>query len=254
MKIPYFITVCTLSFAVSLAYGQSYIEDDSPIYSHTVYRLDGSILKGEITEWNTEYIRLKLLSGIEITLPSEEVRKVISRNVPKPTVRTRGTVEKLYQFKDEGIYHVTTTAFSAGPYAGLGVTHTVGYRFSRLFGMGVGTGAESFDIGSGNQIVPLFAEARGFFMAQNISPYYAVRAGYGFSLKNTENNITKTRGGMTFGAELGYRFGATRAVNFFTGVGVHFQKATYWYEWPWEGRFTDEVKYRRTELKFGVIF
>lgn len=246
----------TLLFCLTVSglYSQTPVENDTmPVFTHTVYQMDGSVLKGAITEWHDDYITLRLMSGVEIKISTGHIRKIVAQT-QSPAKKYRGIRERSYGFKEEGIYHVTTTAFSAGPAAGIGLTHAVGYRFSRLLGVGAGIGAESFEIGEGNQIVPLFVEARGFFMKQNISPYYALRAGYGFALKSSETNITEAQGGRMFGAELGYRFGGVRAVNFFAGVGVHFQKATYVYEWPWEGTFRDELDYRRTELKIGVIF
>lgn len=228
--------------------------EDIPMHTHNVYRSDGSILKGEITEWTADYLMLRLLSGLEIKIEAGEVHKVVSRNIRRAAYMRSGHVRREYLFKDEGLYHVTTGAFSTGPYAALGLTHAVGYRWSRLLSAGGGVGVESYDLGSGNQIVPVFAEMRGFFMNQNISPYYALRAGYGFALRNSESNVSSTRGGRMLGFELGYRFGGTRAMNFFTGVGMHFQNATYVYEWPWEERFTDKVRHRRTELRIGVIF
>ncbi len=254
MKAFKYTLLFSLFCSASIVNGQISVEETLPLYTHTIYRIDGSVLKGEITEWNVEFISMRMLSGLEIKIDAELVRKVVSRNVPKSVNGRRGGIERTYSFKEEGIYHVTTAAMSAGPAAGVGITHAVGYRFSRLLGLGAGIGAEAYEVGSGNQIVPLFLEARGFFMKQKISPYYALRAGYGFSLTNSETNITETKGGRMFGAELGYRFGGARFVNFFAGVGVHFQKATYKYEWPWEEAFTDVVDHRRTELKIGVIF
>lgn len=224
-------------------------------YTHKVFHVDGSVLKCSVLEWTQEYVRLRLSDGQEITIDSDEVLKIVALDKPIEAVTPeKQKVSRPYSFREKGIYHVTTTAFSAGPNAGAGINHAVGYRFSRLLGIGGGLGVESYDLGSGSQIIPFFAEARGFFSAQGISPYYAVRTGYGVALKNEAGNIVNAKGGMLFSGELGYRFGGARAVNFFFGMGVHFQKATYQYEWPWEVSVTDEVKHRRTELKFGIIF
>ena len=252
MKKLFVILALFLPVFAAVTYSQS-AEETAPVYTHTVYRHDGSVLKGEITEWNTQYMKLKLLSGLEIVLTADEVQKVVSKNVPR-TKTARTSVAREYKFKDEGLYHVTSTSFSAGPFWGVGITHAVGYRFSRPLSVGAGIGAETFDIGSGKQMIPVFAEVRGFLMKQNISPYYAVRAGYGFAFMNEEENVTSAKGGRMLSAELGYRFTGDRAFNVFAGVGVHFQKATYTYQWPWSERITDEISHQRTELKVGVIF
>jgi hypothetical protein len=255
MKTSYLFSLTFILFAfcsISIQ-GQSAVDSTTTLYTHTVYQSDGSILTGEITAWTSDYIRLRLRSGLEIELKTADVKKVISDDLPHKS-RKAPRLDRSYEFKENGVYHVSTGVFSAGPGAGLGITHAVGYRFSRLLGIGAGTGIETYEVGSGNQFIPLFAEARGFFLAENISPYYALRAGYGFGLKNPDTNVTKSSGGAAFSAELGYRFGGSKGVNFFTGVGVHFQKAEYNYQWPWEERVKDAVRHRRTEIKFGVIF
>jgi hypothetical protein len=224
---------------------------------YVVYMTNGSVLRGEVEEWNADYILL-YLSGSEtsLRLATADVVRIISRS-GSGTMRRSGfkkPLEKTYEFPSEGIYHVTTMALSAGPSAGLGVTHVVGHRFSTIFGLGAGTGVETFAIGSGRQFVPVFGEARGYMLKQRISPYYAVRAGYGFALRDRNAIFEKVRGGASLGAELGYRFGGTRPINFFAGAGFHLQKSTNWLAWPWQETIVDRIWYRRTELRFGLTF
>lgn len=226
--------------------------DSEVVHTHTLYRVDGSVLKGELQEWTTDYVSIKLFSGVTIRVETDAVRKVISRSNGNSTQGSG--FERPYRFKAQGVYNVTTVGISAGPYFAAGATHAIGHRFSRLFSVGGGAGIESFDMGSGNEIVPVFAEVRGFLLERNFSPYYAVRLGHGFALRNTETNVEAAKGGTMMHAELGYRFGATRQVNFLLGLGIHLQKAEYTYTLPWESAFTDRITYRRTELRFGVIF
>jgi hypothetical protein len=219
-----------------------------PVHLHTIYATDGSVWKGEIINWDPEFTTLRLLSGVEVEFGTSEIRRVVS-------ISKNGSKEKKESaFKDRGLYNVSTMGVSAGPRFGLTATHAIGYRFSHVISLGGGIGIESFDLGSGNEIVPVFAEARGFLLKKNISPYYAVRVGHGFAPLNSEANVTEARGGAMIHTELGYRFGGRRAANFFAGVAMHWQNAQYLNEWPWESIFYDRVTYRRTELRFGVIF
>ena len=249
------LTYIVLGLISAVAHSQiSSPESNQPVHYHTVYTTNGSVLKGEITEWNVDFITLRLLSDVEITIDAGKIRKIISRETPVRTVIVHAEREKKYQFREEGMYHVAGFAFSAGPAPGIGMSHVVGYRFSRLLGAGIGTGVESFDVGSGNAVVPVFAEVRGFFLPMRMSPYFMVKAGYGIALKNDETNITKATGGKMLGIGLGYRFGASETFNFFAGAGFHFQDVSYDWQWSWGERVTDNIHYRRTELKLGVMF
>lgn len=245
------LLICICCAGCLTAFGQS---GEAPVYAHTLYRSNGSVLKGEITEWTPDYVTFRLLTGVTLRIDNEDIRKIVSRNIPKQVHGESGNLRPEYRLAEKGMYHVTTIAASGGPYGTLGATHAVGYRFSRVFGIAGGAGIESFDVGSGNGIVPVFAEARGYLMKRNISPYYAVRGGYGFATTSGETGVSETRGGALCSVELGYRFSASRSVNFFAGVGMHLQRAEYRYEFPWEWSTHDRITYRRTELRFGVMF
>lgn len=250
-----YILVSVLSVMSVFCMAQETTEPGTLQYTHKVFHVDGTVLKCVVLEWTQEAVKLRLSDGQEIMIDAEEVVKIVALDKPlQKVVQEKQRIVRPYEFKEAGMYHVTSIAFSAGPYAGAGINHAVGYRFSRLLGIGGGLGVESYDLGSGTQIIPIFAEARGFFSANAISPYYAVRTGYGVALKNAEGNIVGAKGGMLYSGELGYRFGGSRHVNFFAGMGVHFQKATYEYERPWEVSITDVIQHRRTEFKCGIIF
>jgi hypothetical protein len=224
------------------------------LHTHTVYRMDGSVLKGEIVEWTNDSITFRLLNGVTVHLDQENVRKVVSRKMSRPDRKVRGGDGGMYPLKEEGMYNVTTIGMSGRRGAGIGLTHAVGHQFSRLFGVGGGIGIETFDIELGMEMVPVFVEVRGYLTERSVSPYYAVRTGYGFAIKPDDQWVQDADGGMLFQAELGYRFSASRAVNFFAGIGIHLQRAEYRYLFPWEFETHDRLTFRRTELKIGVMF
>lgn len=248
------ICMCCCLVAVNSVSAQE--NPGKQVYAQTIHTTDGSVLRGEIIQWNAEEVTMRLTSGIEITLPLNTVGKIVSRRT-SARASNKGEVKirnRESQFNEPGLYSALSMGFSAGPKAGFGMTHAVGHRFSRLLGAGGGIGVDIFDFNADRRFVTVFAEARGFLLDRNISPYYLVRAGYGFAMKGTTFGETERNGGAMWNAEIGYRFGGWRQVNFFMGLGFRYQYASYLYEFPWSERIEDHVTFRRTEMKFGVIF
>ena len=211
----------------------------------------GSVWKGTILSWETDgVVILETLNGTQIKIPEPTIRKV-RQKVYSETYGARP-----YTFKETGLYHTVGVGLSKGEWApGISATYAIGYRFNRWIGVGIGSGYENFEVDEGMKVIPVFAEARGFLTRTKVAPYYSVRAGYGFALKTVEWNISRAEGGFLFNPEVGVRFGGGAPVSFYTGMGIHLQRATYEYTWPFsEGSMTDTYLFKRWELKFGVVF
>ena len=211
----------------------------------------GSVWKGTITEITDDgYYLVQTLSGLELRLHESSILTV--RQMWTNGLRPK----KEYKFAESGIYHAIGFGMNASSFApGLGLTYAIGYRFKPVIGVGIGTGLQGYDIGWGKNVIPVFAEARGYFLRKKTSPYYAVRGGYGFGLRNQLNGITEASGGVMFNPEVGVRFGGGSEVSYFMGVGVLLQKASFTQNWEWEqGTNTENYTFRRLELKFGIVF
>ncbi len=212
---------------------------------------EGSVWKGTVTEiTNDGYYLMETVSGLNLRLHESEVK-----NVRQHWVGLR-KYDKPYSFKEEGFYQTIELSLLANDNAGgLSATYSAGHRFSRWIGIGGGTGITGFDMGRGKNVIPLFVEARGFFLSEKVSPYYALRVGYGFALKNDVNNIDEAKGGYLFNPQLGVRFGGGSAVSYYMGIGLHLQEATYSSMWPFsEGVSVDKYLFKRYEFKFGITF
>ncbi len=237
-------------------------QSDEPKIVDIVWLKDGSKLRGTILKWDLERgMEFKLLTGAEIVIPRKEIHRVMqdipladgNESVKYSYIRP----PKIYAFKEKGWYHNTSlflhTSWSG---AGAGFHHVMGYRFSRLFSIGLGTGLETYDFFENRDIIPVYAEARGFLLAKRITPYYALKTGYGFALKNENFRIIEARGGFHFSPEAGVRFGAG-AVSYYLGLEYKLQNATFVSDgWDWSGgtRITDKISYRRFELRTGLLF
>jgi hypothetical protein len=247
-----------LFFAYPLA-GQE-IDPIKPIVD-IVWLKDGSRLSGTILKWDiARGMEFKLLTGAEVMIPKEEIQKVYqdvafgSQPVTDPEYyHSRGP--RPYAFREEGVYQTFSGFLSFSDPGGAGLHYSIGHRFSRMLGVGIGAGFESNDFFYTRNIVPVYAEARGYFLPQRITPYYALKIGYGFALDSPINGTLDAKGGIHFCPEFGVRFGG-RTVNYYLGFEYKIQNATFtntdW--WGGGGEFTDVVSYRRFEFRTGLVF
>lgn len=224
-----------------------------------VWLKDGSKLSGTILKWElARGMELKLITGAIVNIPKEEIVKVYqdlpfsSQPSQSPDFYPRGP--RPYAFREQGIYQTFSGFINFSDPGGAGVHYSIGHRFSRMLGVGIGAGFESNDFFYTRNIVPVYAEARGFLLAQRISPYYAVKLGYGFALEDPINGTLDAKGGIHFCPEFGVRFGG-RTVNYYLGLEYKIQNATFrTNDWWNGGEFTDKVSYRRLELRTGLVF
>ena len=210
---------------------------------------NGHVLSGEIIDYRPgDIVVFQLKGGNQLEIPINRIAKIwqdaIGIRAKRPNL-----------FKEKGLYFVLNGSTSLNNQFGYSLTHTIGYRFNRLVGVGIGGGIENYEDGEGKRVVPIYAEARGFLFDKKITPYYSIRAGYGIGLTNDEFGIREAGGGVHLNPEIGYRLGGHDAVNLFIGIGLKVQDAEFTYRNPWDGsRTTENISYRRYMLTFGLVF
>lgn len=240
--------------------GFSQIEINNRSIVDIVWLKDGSKLTGTIIKWDLENgMDFQLLTGAMVVIPKADIDKVMqdtqysdaSRRTREPYVRE----PKEYAFKEEGWYHNTSGFLNVSFMGGAGIHHAMGYRLNRMLGIGLGTGIETHDFTRVRNIIPVYAEVRGFFLPKKISPYYAVKFGYGFGLNDAQSGTTNAKGGLHFSPEIGVRFGG-QDVSYYLGIEYKIQNATFTTTdiWFGGGTFTESISYRRAELRTGLLF
>lgn len=227
-----------------------------------VWLKDGSRLTGIIMKWDLERgMDFRLLTGAEIMIPKKDIHKVIqdvqlTNELSLLNQRISSTrMPRPYAFKEVGWYQNSSGFLNISIYGGAGISHAMGYRFNRLIGVGLGLGIETNDFTTTRNIIPVYAEARGFFSPKRISPYYALKIGYGIALADKSRGTTIAKGGLHFSPELGIRFGAGD-VSYFLGLEYKIQNATFTTDgFDFGGvKFTDKISYRRLEIRTGLLF
>ncbi len=164
--------------------------------------------------------------------------------------------------KNSGFYNQSTIALLFGegqdgfqPKPSL--TMVNGWQWQQRFFTGLGLGYEHFDRG----VLPLFAEAKYFFMTESFSPFLSFRMGYAFPVEKQQQtdyngNITDTYGGILLNPEAGIRVALGGGNYFIAGLGYNYQQLSHheaYYMW---GSYDKVVftNYNRISFRIGFIF
>ena len=207
-------------------------------------------------------VQLQLKNGEIVTFPQRIVKKVVMEEVKPEKMKA----EKVYSFKERGIYNVTYFNLSFGKtsqqwgnnssHIGVALENITGFQFNRLVGAGLGIGFDNYyATGNDANVLSLFSEVRGYLSRQNMSPYYSFSSGVGFPMVNTKDNLNLSghRGGLMVHPAIGLRFGASSHINFFADIGAKYQRIHYNQINTWsENRY--RITYLRWVLRGGIVF
>ncbi len=255
------IKYASIIFSILFSFPAAAQQDssDSKIFD-IVWLKDGSKLTGTIIKWDLgRGMEFQISTGAIILIPKSDIRRVM-QDTPYITGGRRDREvyvrePKPYAFREEGWYHTTSGFINVSNMGGVGIHHAMGYRINRMLGVGLGSGIETHDFNRVRNIIPVYAEARGFFFPKKITPYYAIKLGYGFALRNEISGTTDASGGIHFSPELGVRFGSGD-VSYYLGLEYKIQNATFTSndQWFGGGIVTESISYRRLELRTGLLF
>lgn len=204
--------------------------------------------------------KAKDIQRIIIALPEKEPK----HDVEYKEIALKERCDKPYAFRERGIYGITYASIINGighngdVQLGLSLQQVAGFQFNRMFGAGIGVGLENFSVGAANGplILPVYAEARGYFLKKNKTPYYTLDVGYGFAFRDEDQQIIKAKGGWLLHPAIGFRLGARDSINFLFDLGYKFQQATLTRDFSGWTRDIQEQQllYKRFSVRAGLIF
>jgi hypothetical protein len=145
---------------------------------------------------------------------------------------------------------------------------TEGYRFNAHWAAGLGVGLEVFDY----NLYPAFAEVRYTLWDNQLSPYFALKAGNAFSLSKTKhyddevpipyydytawNSDLKNKGGLMLHPEIGVKLPISEKIDLQFSVAYWYQKieSTVYKEYGGGSAYFDRWIYKESlnRLSFGV--
>ena len=229
-------------------------------YLDEVNMKSGYVYQGKIIEMGENVIVIDILGGFRLHLNHTEIKNIRQKCLNCSDLQ--GKIASNYQFRERGYYaHLSIGAISGTADAGIGASWSVGKMQRRTLGYGGGVGIFSYkENGTKYDFVPLFAEARSYFLAKKNTPFVTAKAGYAVPIKRAlqswEQKIDKQNGGLFFNPSFGFRFGANDDVNMTLDLGflVQYSKNEYVLDSSGLGRSWQKRTFRRWNLNLGIVF
>ncbi len=229
-----------------------------------VYLKNGSIFRGQIASYEIGgNLELRLAVDRVMHIDAKSIKKIVQEatETEKMAESPEIVFEKIYAFREKGLHFSTTLGYIGGNdqfgnYTdGFNVHFQSIYQFNRFVGTGLGVGVDFYNVNLGS-IIPIYTSVRGYLKAKNVSPYYQLAAGFGIPVIDAETSgFTSSKGGYYLAPELGFRFKGSADTNFFMGLGLQWQKATYTLDFgDTISNNKDTYTFRRLNFKIGLLF
>lgn len=231
-------------------------------YKDKIVLNNNHLLVGQIIQYTQDSLVLELSSGNQVTLMSNQIKRVIQYISEKGIEVRKGP--KLSVMKNPAKKHAIAASHGWMPgYYGQSREFMLGQEISLLYKYNThkghvfmgGTGIETFDMFSPINYVPLILGYEYHVPVQMKSSLYLnVRTGYTFAFTGERNEFTENRGGYLFNPNIGILFATNGKVGFFIESGLKFQQASYILGNNWWGFSEVDIIYRRFLFRFGIIF
>jgi hypothetical protein len=187
---------------------------------HRINLQNGSKILGKITHYDTKSISLQTVDHSVWVFPSTEILSIDTLALPNLRYKSKGFVNYTelgpLAMSNRASNGVTTSAFS--------FQTTNGYRFSPLWYLGLGVGADLYAV---QTFVPILLSLRGdLYTKTSKIPYYFVEGGYSINATSNDVPTIKYQGGATFAAGLGIKLLFQENTSFLLGIGYRYQQSS----------------------------
>jgi len=219
-----------------------------------VYLKGGTQLEVTIIDWDLEKgITAITMWGQEIFFPKSKIQKV--------KAYSDNAKWSPYNFRDKGINYALNGGLITSNHGerlnesnGYTLSFSTGYRFHRLFSVGLGTGIDQYANKSGERVYPIFVDLRSYLFPKNTTFVVNLQAGYSLAFKDENKGIVEAEGGLMVYPNIGLSFGGSET-KFSFDIGYKFQKANWTYASQWDVRERTEYRmnYKRFVLRFGIV-
>lgn len=217
-------------------------------YVDAIFLSNGSIIKGEIIESNSDIIKIETCCGSVFVYNQSEIEKTeqLTEYKKKSLVKEKGYVN----YTSFGALVGSSSNSKTAPFS-LITEH--GYRFNKYIAIGGLIGYELI----GEATMPLAVNLKAYLPVKNTNLFLGLSVGYSFSLEGPSDFMVLYEdfsGGIMINIETGIIIPVSEFMGFFMAIGYRYNKMNYERNDPWVGDVDGVVHYKRISLRVGINF
>ena len=178
--------------------------------SEIVYLKDGSVLKGKVVEMLPDQIKVQTSDGSLFVYPMNEVERVEKERRNSYRLKTSSA----NQYDLLGWRGVVELGYIMGDFSAPEFSFSIGYQFNPYFFLGAGIGVD-YHFDWETVFMPIFANARAYFIDGKISPFMDVKIGY---------SPVDDSGLFYFTPSVGVSFGTSKKCAVNLSIGYNLQR------------------------------
>jgi hypothetical protein len=267
-----------LSIILLFSIKHSFAQESKPSEQDKVILKNHSQLEGQLIEVNKNWVVIKV-GNIPFTINKKKIAGIYSQGevlslLPPPSQRIKNrnkaadtslAIEgyRLVPIKEtakRGFYNAAYGTFRFRDGGDLwnndfsfGVSNTFGYQLNQFTGLGLGLGYfnNTGFFGRGN-IIPIFAEYRGYLSDNKVSTYFSLATGISFGTKDQFADYSSTKPGSYFYPAIGFKSGSAQS-SFMVDIGVRLSKVTYIFENRGFVNQSETILNRGFILRLGIL-
>ncbi len=232
---------------------------------HIIHLHNGSALIGILMQYEQgKPVIIELGDGEQIAVSYTSVQslELINRKIKKSILKR--SKKAPYEFKEKGWHYggnlgLIDNNSSLGGSIGLSVDVDATYQFSRLLGLGMAIGHDSYGENGQQDYLTIQVVVTGYIAPKYTTLFYSIAGGHSIGISDQENTEwlqIEKKGGFMFYPKIGIRLSGKDGINTKLFSGIKIQKSTL--ERRWGEEFEELIKQERTFHRFiigvGLVF
>jgi hypothetical protein len=228
--------------------GFIFFETNAQKYTDAVYLRNGSIIRGEIVESNSEVLKIQTCCGSLFVYKQDEIEKTeqLPQLIDKNKIKEKGYVN----YTSFGALVGSASNSKTAPFS---LISEHGYRFNTYFSVGGLIGYELLS----EAMMPLAVNLKGYYPVKNTNVFLGLSGGYSFSLEDPSEFVVEYEdfsGGVMANAEVGIVFPFSEISGFFMAIGFRYNRLNYERFDYLVGDVDGIIHYKRISMRVGINF
>lgn len=208
-----------------------------------IYLMDGSIIRGTISEKNDSTVKIMTCCGSIFAYKTRDVIRISQEKAIKTRVMPK---QGYLNVTSLGVLIGSTDDQKSAPFSTI-MEHS--YRFNKDFAIGGFLGFEQLN----ENVLPVGFNMKAFLKAGSSDFFFSFLGGYSLSLEDPqEEGMKSASGGILAGVETGLLIPVSAGSALTFSIGYRYNELNYQLTDYWRGDYERNMTFNRFVIRFGI--